>query len=63
MPKEKTVVAISKVGSQNRVYFPNSLLKKLNLKKGDKVIFLRTGELKPKAGATIIAKLEDKIKR
>lgn len=63
MGEEKTIIAASKIGSQNRVYFKKSLLKALGVKKNDDLIFLRVGKIKPARGAILVAKLEDKIKK
>lgn len=61
--RKGAIVAISKVGAQNRVYLPRELMETLGLEKNDQVIFLRAGSIKPLPGTVMVNKLVDRIRK
>ncbi|MBA7690837.1 hypothetical protein ES703_99369 [subsurface metagenome] len=57
---DKGYVAISRVQRQRRVSFPPGLMKELNLKEGDKILFRRVEKIR--SSAIVVARLDDKLK-
>jgi AbrB family looped-hinge helix DNA binding protein len=59
---KNVIVGIASVGSQHRTYIPKSLRDALGVAEGDRLIFLRIGDIQPRQGDVVVRKLTDELK-
>jgi len=59
--REEFKIAITRLDKTGRIYLPKKLVRELNLKPNDMILFRKTGGKVP-TGSIVVAKLEEKLK-